>query len=188
MVAGLSRAASRSSLRHVLKQRTRRLHDELDGLLGHAPLDPIGYAHFLRVQHAARSPIESWASDGMPRDLRPPASAPLIAADLAALGAPLPAGVGFALPAGADPIGVAWALAGSSLGNRAMLLQRRKAGLTAPERFLGDPAPAQYFRELLPRLAAVAPAPIADGAVLAAEAVFETFLAAARAVERKAAA
>jgi heme oxygenase len=177
MVAGL-RQADPSSLRHVLKQRTRRLHDELDGALGHAVCDPEGYIGFLATQYAARAPIERWAAQTLPGELRPPTTAPLIAADLTELAASLPDEIDFAFPAGAAPIGLAWALGGSSMGNRAMLVQRRKAGFTSAERFLGDPAGAAFFRRLLPRLSMPASPAQADAAVAAAETVFRTFLAA----------
>lgn len=187
MVAGLMRAEPSGSLRTVLKQRTRPLHDKLDAMLGHAPLDSCGYVAFLGVQYASRAPIEAWAAVMAP-EIRPPASAPLIAQDLASLGVPLPCEARFVWPAGADPLGVAWALAGSSLGNRALLHQRRKAGLEGPDRFLTDPAPVLYFQALLPRLAEAVPAARADAAARGAEAVFRTFLEAARAAELKAAA
>ena len=180
--------ADPSSLRHALKQRTRILHDELDGSLGHAALDPRSYVAFLSVQYAARAPIERWAAREMAEGLRPPQTAALIAADLADLGTPLPAEADFAFPAGADPVGLAWALGGSSMGNRAMLGQRRKAGFVAAERFLSDPSTAAYFRELLPRIASPASAGTTDAAVAAAEAVFRTFLSAVRATRLKAAA
>lgn len=187
MVAGLSNADP-GSLRHVLKQRTRRLHDELDGALGHAATDSRAYATFLQVQYAARAPIERWARLNLPEDVKPPATAPLIAADLAHLESALPSEAAFAFPAGGDPLGLAWALGGSSMGNRAMLVRCRKAGLAAADRFLSDPATARYFRALLPRLAEAASPGQANAAVAAAEAVFHTFLAAVGATDLEAAA
>lgn len=187
MVAGRN-FANANSLRSELKRRTRPLHDELDGALGEAPLDQESYALFLAAQYAARAPIERWAAANLDDSLRPPPTASLIAADLAELHAPLPAEADFALPHGADPVGLGWALGGSSMGNRAMLMQRRKAGFATAERFLADPATAAFFRALLPRLSAPVAPDDADAAVLAAQAVFETFLTATRALLQKAAA
>lgn len=187
MVAGISRAGS-SSLRGVLKERTRALHEELDRSIGHGVLDPQGYAAFLAVQYSARAPIERWAAKAMAADIAPPATAPLIAADLAELGMSLPREARFAVSDRADPIGAAWALGGSSMGNRALVVQRRKAGFGEAARFLGDPATAEYFRRILPRLAGPVSDDAADAAVLAAEAVFDTFLTAVHAWNEKAAA
>ena len=177
-----------SDLRNVLKDGTRGLHDELDASLGHAALDARSYTAFLSIQYAARAPIERWASTALSADLLPPATADLIAADLEELRVPLPFETDFTWPGGADPIGFAWALGGSSMGNRAMLVQRRKAGFAGADRFLSDPATALYFRALLPRLAAPVSAQMAGAAVLAAEAVFTTFLSATRAHHLEAAA
>lgn len=53
------------------------------------------------------------------------------------------------LPDGYAALGAAWVLAGSSMGNRAMLARRRKYGIQGPERFLSDSAMPAYFRDLL---------------------------------------
>lgn len=187
MAAGQSRAAS-DSLRHVLKARTQDLHDELDVSLSGAVLDPRGYIHFLAVQYAVRAPIERWALANMATDIAPPAVAHLIAADLFELGAGLPRESEFDFPPGADPIGVAWTLGGSSLGNRFLFARRRKAGLDTACRFLSDSSGEAYFRKLLPRLAVPVSSRVADAAIAGAGAVFHAFLAAVRDRREKAAA
>lgn len=186
MVAHTSGAFA--TLRDALKARTRPLHDALDAAIGGAVLDSGGHAAFLTVQLAARAPIERWAAAHMPCALKPPPMAALIVADLAELGAPRPEDECFAVPPDVDHLGVAWALGGSALGNKAILVQRRRAGCTTANRFLGDGATAQYFRRILPLLGDITGPRDTDAAVGAAEAVFRTFLAAASRVRIKAAA
>lgn len=166
-------------LRHVLKKRTADLHDTLDRALGGTLTDGAGYGAFLRVQHSARAPIERWAASHMDPALRPPPMAPLIAADLAELGVGLPPDQSFSGPDRAGQLGMAWALGGSALGNKALLAQRRRAGQIGADRFLSDTATATYFRRILPLLAGAADDVEADAAVAAAQAIFATFLTAA---------
>lgn len=169
------------SLRQALKDGTQDLHDRLDAMVGASSLAcDREYAAFLAAQYAARSPIDAWARTHMEADLRPPPSAHLIAEDLRALSADVPAPVAFAFPADGDAIGVAWALGGSALGNKTMLVRRRRAGASHAESFLRDTATADYFRRLLPRLAQDVPPAAADAAVRGAQAVFASFLTAAR--------
>lgn len=175
MVAANSRM-EKVSLRQVLKTRTQSLHERLDASVGASASDPRDYGVFLGIQYAARKPIERWVAANLPQADRPPQSSDLIAGDLAALGLQLPAEEQFTMPASADWRGLAWTIGGSSLGNRAMLLQRRRAGLTGADSFLSDGETAAYFRALLPQLAQPADPADADAAVAAAEAVFETFL------------
>lgn len=173
-------AGEAAGLRKLLRQGTKSLHDRLDALLADAAVgDDAAYAAFLTAQHAARDPIERWAAAQMEPALCPPPSAPLIAADLAELGAPVPPPASFAFPAGGDPLGLAWALGGSSLGNRALLARRRRAGRAGATRFLDDAALPAFFRRILPLLAEPVSQSRADAARAAAEAVFACFLAAA---------
>lgn len=139
---------------------------------------PEDYSAFLNVQYAARAPIERWATAHLPPDVCPPMSATLIAQDLAEMGALLPREVDFAFPERGDPLGLAWAMGGSSLGNKALLARRRRAGLAGADRFLGDSATATYFRRLLPRFEVPVSPAEEDAAVAAATAVFTTFLSA----------
>lgn len=166
-------------LRHWLKEGTRTLHDRLDASVpeGEYLADDADYARFLQAQHAARAAIEAWAARQMPDRLRPPPTASLIASDLRDLGATCPLPHSFAPPSGSDPLGVAWAIGGSAMGNKTLLLRRRRAGAVRAERFLSDPAGAAYFRSLLPRLAIPLGEAEARPAVQAAAAVFELFLA-----------
>ncbi len=168
------------TLRAALKERTRDLHDRLDRTVGGFATEETGpYGAFLAVQYAARASIERWALAELREDVRPPELAALIATDLAELSVPCPAMQTFVLPAGADWRGVAWALGGSALGNKALLAARRRAGLTGAARFLSDPRTAVYFRRMLPMFEEPATPAIEEGAVAAAAAVFGTFLGAA---------
>lgn len=171
--------AGEDTLRRILKRETRESHDRLDAAMGDWPVDSReGYATFLLTQYRARAPIEGWIARALPNTQAPPAQAPLVARDLAELGLALPHSTAFALPQGAEPIGLVWALAGSSLGNRAMLHQRRKIGAAGPERFLADPAMSAFFSGLRARIERPASAELASRAVAGAQAVFSAFLAA----------
>ena len=173
-----------ATLRTVLRDETKDAHDALDARLGDMPLSTTAdYTIFLRIQYEARAPIERWCErhlDGA----APPAQAPLIADDLAELGAQTPAPpAAFRLPAGADPDGLRWALAGSVMGNRAMLVQMRKRGLShLPDRFLSDEAMMAFWKEMRPTLERPAEPDRAAACVTAAEAVFERFTLAADAL------
>ena len=80
----------------------------------------------------------------------PPSQLDLLISDLGDFGfEPQPSEQSLSLTSSAEALGAAWVLAGSSLGNRAMLSRRRKAGLQGAERFLSDTRLASYFSELL---------------------------------------
>ena len=80
----------------------------------------------------------------------PPSQVDLLLGDLREYGIePQPIEQSLALTSSAEALGAAWVLAGSSLGNRAILSRRRKAGLQGPERFLSDTQLASYFSEVL---------------------------------------
>ena len=165
-------------LRQVLRSRTAHAHDTLDKTMSALDLaDPSDYARFLQIQFRARRPIEAWCDEHCPTDLLPPAQTPAIARDLRALGRSLPEiDGGFVPPSDADPLGVAWALGGSSLGNRAMLAGlRRRDDEDRPVHFLADRAMTEFWRGLLPHLQRAPSARQAQAATAAAEAVFARF-------------
>ena len=170
------------TMRKALREATAQAHDQLDGTMrsvaGWSSLDD--YARFLSLQYAARVPIEAWLDDNAPEDLRPPPQAPLIAQDLEAMGRPLPsdkvrfettdlqkqvvrrtkgedktaiASAALELAGRSAALGTAWVLAGSSLGNRAILGEvRRTANMKGwaqwPARFLGDEAMLVFWKRL----------------------------------------
>lgn len=109
------------------------------------------YARFLAAQYAARSVVERALAAQHPVGLgAPPSQTDLLASDLADLEmTPVASSDKLSLETPEAALGAAWVLAGSSLGNRAMLAQRRKAGAQGPERFLSDHAMARYFGDLL---------------------------------------
>ena len=168
-----------TSLRDVLRQATSEAHDVLDSAFHSDTLaDPDAYGDFLAMQLRARLPIERWAALNCPASLRPPETTSEILEDLLALGRPIslrPAR--FDIPDGADPIGVAWAIAGSHLGNRAMLAMLRKAGAHLPASFLADTRMQAFWADLKPRLEVPADRDSARGAIVAANAVFACFTA-----------
>lgn len=177
------------SLRAWLKSATRERHDALDRAMGmDAPAEDRAYARFLSVQYAAHSTLERWAEEICPPGWRHPAQSVLVARDLASLEIPLPAPLPLDGAEAPDWRGLAWALGGSSLGNRTMLVRRRKAGSDCASAFLSDPALPAYFARILPLLAERMHEPSAAGAIRAANAAFACFEAAhARGSERLAA-
>ena len=174
--------ASRQTLREWLRIETRALHDRLDESLAPAALsEGDDYARFLDTQYRARLPIERWI--GTNADAPPPQT-PHIAADLVALGRTVPdldpvadAELRQTLQReSAGALGAYWVLAGSSLGNRAMLSRRRKLGREGPVAFLSDPAMPAYFKSLRPRLERVCGHAEAQPAIQAAKLTFERFI------------
>ncbi len=169
----------RGNLRDDLNAATRPLHDMLDRQL--APLalgdEP---ARFLAIQYIARKPIEAWLGGSQER-AAPPVQSALIAADLQKLGVSLPAKSLDFTPAHPDEAwGIEWALAGSSMGNRAMLHRRRRAGCKLSHHFLADPAMPRFWQALRPHLEQRYSDALHDHAIAGAQRVFETFLAASR--------
>ena len=132
-------APSDRSLREYLKSTTRARHDLLDAAWQDASFaDAATYASFLTAQLAARLPIERWAEKHAPEALRPPQVTTSLIQDLILLGVPYslrPAPL--SMPADAAPIGAAWAIAGSHMGNRAILARMRwlhlNASIAAPQ-------------------------------------------------------
>jgi heme oxygenase len=166
------------TIRHALRRSTAGAHADIDE--GMAALDlavPSEYATFLAIQLRARAPIEQWMAASCPFEWQAPSQTALIQADLAALGAspdttPLPRFS--AAPEGA--LGVAWALGGSSLGNRAMLSGLRKRGVELPVKFLCDEAMPAFFVRLRRTLERPAGGyPDLSASIGAAHAVFAMF-------------
>ena len=177
------------TLRSRLRSATAPLHDQLDASMSADLSSPQAYGRFLRVQLAARAPVEAWLAGHASPDLVPPPMASLLVDDLSSLGLPFSlASAPFALPDSADPLGAAWALAGSHLGNRAMLAQLGDDARSMPTAFLSDLTMAHFWRGLLPRLAEKASTAVAGPMVDAAERVFAHFLAAERADRQRLAA
>lgn len=177
-------AGATADLRAHLRSATMAAHDLLDAATQASTgwQTRADYARFLTMQHAARAPIEAWLTAHAPADLQPPVQTPLIADDLAQLGERMPSpaplftlgrtGAGHAL-------GVAWVLAGSALGNRAIARQVARIGGGAwPTVFLGDDAMMGFWQGLRARIERPAHAEEAAGASAAAAAVFAHFLAA----------
>lgn len=149
------------------------------------------YTRFLSLQYAARRPVEAWLAANAPSELCPPAQCDLIAADLIELGEQVPeSGPHFALYSGAcddapndcEVLGAAWVLAGSSLGNRAILKEVRRTAKQSgeqawPDSFLGDDAMMNFWKTLRRRIERPADINEVAGASRAAAAVFDHFIA-----------
>lgn len=164
-----------------MRSMTKGTHDRLDASIGALDLcDPDEYRDFLTIQLAARRPIEDWCAAHMPAQLRPPAQSGLIASDLAMLDSSAAVHTPeFTPDADADALGVAWALGGSSMGNRAMLARMQKHSPSQmPTAFLADPAMSAYWAALKPRLEQPVSAALIGRATSGANAVFQCFEAA----------
>lgn len=168
----------------ALRAGTAPDHRALDGLFGGFDLaDPARYRAFLTA-HARALPAVEGALDAagfakLLPDWPNRARAAALAADLAGIGAAVPAPLPFALPQGpAARWGAAYVVEGSRLGGK-LLAQRVGAGL--PKAYLGTPqAPGAWrgFLESLDRHVRTAQDEAA--AIAAARAVFALFGAAAR--------
>ena len=182
-------AAPGESLRTHLRAATMAAHDLLD----HAMQAASGwqtrddYARFLSLQHAARAPLEAWLTAHAPAGLTPPEQTGLIARDLVRLGAPLPPPAPLftiGRPGPGAALGIAWVLAGSALGNKAIARQVARIGDGDwPTAFLGDDGAMAFWQALRSRIERPAAPAEAEGATRAAEAVFAHFLAVAEAPE-----
>ncbi len=139
--------------RDYLRDETASGHDMLDSNLGALMNgDREDYAKFLAIQYFARRGVEGWLSRHGP-DIAPPTQSHLIARDLSALGVAAPdVWPAFQPPTGSDPLGVCWVIAGSSLGNRAILAGLKKKDIDLPVGFLSDGQMTAHWRSLKPLL------------------------------------
>ena len=167
--------ARAASLRDVLRDATRERHEALDRSL--SPLaNGRDYAAFLSCQHAAREPIEAWfaSESGI---LQPPPQSHDIAADLRELGHGIPApGPRFAPQDPGEALGIAWVLAGSSLGNKVLLKRRIAFDGGRATRFLSSPEMPLFWSSLRTRLERPASRESADQAIAGAQRAFDHFL------------
>ena len=165
-------------LREQLRQATALTHSRMDEAVGQWPLSSNrDYAAFLMAQIDARSRLDAAFRRQPPAMIEaPPAQTSLIAHDLGELGFAAPTvSRDFSLDDPYAALGAAWAMSGSSLGNRTLLVRRHKAGLSGAERFLSDSCLPSYFRELLSVLARPHRPEEVAAAVTGAEAAFNIF-------------
>lgn len=186
----IRKSARDTSLRARLREATASAHDILDDAF-----DPADFGHgrnyidFLSFQLAARRPVEAWLGAHCPVAIRPPRTVPLIERDLRALDvAAATQSLQCNLDDDSDPLGVAWVLAGSSMGNRAMLAAMAKSGVSdLPVAFLSDPDMPRFWQEMRPLLERPANEAEAAPAVASANAVFTMFAKGLELVQRSAA-
>ncbi|MBX7542051.1 biliverdin-producing heme oxygenase [Qipengyuania sphaerica] len=165
-------------MREQLRQATGDIHARLDRCVGHLPMaSDDDYSAFLSAQYVARREIEAALGKVRPADLPDlPGQAHLIAQDLQDLGCEPPRVSGeFAINSPDEALGAAWVLAGSSLGNRAMLAQRRKRDLDGPVAFLADKGLGRYFGKLLEVLSRPHGQEQVEAAIRGARAAFARF-------------
>lgn len=143
-----------NTLRGYLRDNTAPQHERLDRRMSGFDLTTrAGYARFLLVQYQARVGIEDWCALHCPPALRAPSGLPRLRADLADLGRRLPSHSPIFSSEG-DPLGVAYVLAGSTLGNTMIARQVRENSSDLPLRFLDDPAAIAHWKLLQPLLKA----------------------------------
>ena len=177
------------TLREHLREATSHSHDLLDASMRPASdwRSPGDYARFLTAQLTARISVEAWLSQHAPEELDPPQQTRLLRSDLKGLGeAVAAADHEFELDyrGEATAVGVAWVLAGSSLGNRAMLGDMKRVlpkSTVWPHEFLSSRAMTHFWKGLRARVEAPANLVEAREASRAATAVFDHFLSVARA-------
>jgi len=151
----VSPKTDRPNLRSQLRTSTKSAHDALDATLGTLNLaDRDEYCQFLHIQYAARVPLEQWCAVYMPGHLMPPRQSGLIAQDLFSLGSSTDVQFPAFIPAAdIEPLGIAWALGGSSMGNRTMLARmRRHSGKGRPAAFLAGDAMQAFWGTIKPLL------------------------------------
>ena len=177
-----------ANLRASLRGATAHAHDLLDQTMRAASgwTSRSDYRRFLSLQHAARMPVEQWIALNAPPAFCPPPQCHLIERDLRALGwSPEDNASEFSLTCRSEgdstALGVAWVLAGSSLGNRAILKEvKRVAADSATEEwpcsFLGDDAMPAFWKQLRPHIEQSASHNKLEAASRAANAVFDHFL------------
>lgn len=174
--------------RFLLRDSTRADHDRVDAAFSRFALDTVeGYADFLCAQYLAHREVESWlALSHLPAEFRLADRTPLIAADLADLGRPLPAqGLPSPMPSSAGfavCAGVLYCVAGSSFGAQ-VLIQRLPHD--APARFLAQPLPAGYWQRLVVSLETIARQGALPATLAAARRTFALFATSAERVVRK---
>lgn len=128
-----------------LRAATRTAHEAVDAAFGRFDLsDRDGYRAFL-VAHARALPVAEALALSVPLDPAPVPRAPLLAADLADLGAPMPEPLTFAPRSDAARWGILYVVEGSRLGG-AMLAKAVPPGL--PHRYLAAAHPAGQWRAL----------------------------------------
>lgn len=171
----ISKAVGRTT-RDYLREATADSHERLDLLMGELVVDDeAAYAKFLQIQWHARVGVENWLQESHVEAM-PPHQTDLIARDLAALRCALPDNPPAFVPsADADPMGTVWVLAGSSLGNRALLKRLKKTGTALPTSFLSDPRMVQFWQDLRPALERPHSLPDDQAVLMAAQATFAHF-------------
>ncbi len=115
-------------LRGVLKKRTQVCHDRIDGLYSRLRLSRReDLAHFLLAHHMALKPMEeAIVRAGSWKDFPPDLSA-LAQKDLRALGVAVTSVTPLSVPAGANPAGMVYVIAGSHFGSAVLRTRWRKS-------------------------------------------------------------
>ncbi|MCR5870107.1 MULTISPECIES: biliverdin-producing heme oxygenase [unclassified Sphingomonas] len=172
-----------NTTRSLLRSATASAHERVDHAFGGFDLsNRDGYRAFLIAQAQPLVTVEAAVDAFDPRAILPDwperRRAPLIAADLADLDAPIPAPAALDLPNNAAALGAIYVLEGSRLGGA---LLARNVPMDLPGRFIRcQPAPKRW-RSLIEVLdGTLTSGDQRDAAVGAARAVFDLFWRSAR--------
>lgn len=176
--------SERGAAHVALRSGTASDHERLDGLFERFDLaDPTSYRGFLTAHAKALPAVEHALDDAGFAALLPDWTerrrADALSADLAAVGAQVPAPLPFPVPeSAAAQWGAAYVVEGSRLGGK---LLSQRIGADLPRAYLGTPQSAGAWRRFLEALDAALQTPddIA-AATISARAVFALFEAAGR--------
>ena len=142
--------AETASFRAILRDATRPRHDETDHTFSLLDLSSRkGLGTFLAASLIALGSLEERLSNAEGLPPLPP-RLPLLAADLADLGLPLPEAARGELSAH-DPLGLAYVVGGSSLGTRVLRQRWQSADdpiVAKAGRYLSDGRIGLYWKEL----------------------------------------
>lgn len=185
-----SRDTNATTLREHLRSATAHAHGVLDSSsqLASKWRSTKDYADFLNAQYTARISVELWLSMFAPAELKPPEQTPMLAYDLAGLGRTIPVlhpKFHADFKGDASALGVAWVLAGSSLGNRAMLHEMKQGphgGANWPHQFLSSHSMTEFWKNLRRRVEMPGSHEEAEEATRTAKAVFEHFVQGAKVI------
>ena len=172
-------SGSAASIHAALRRHTQPCHDRVDAAFGRFDLaSREGYGAFLTAHARVLPPLERALAQARLTDGWT-GRAPLLAADLASLGLPLPPAADIDLPAGTGgPWGALYVVEGSRLGGAVLA---RRVGARLPVAYLSAVHQPGGWKRIVAAIEGAASGPAwLDEAIAAANSVFAAFESAAR--------
>lgn len=149
------------SVRTLLRKQTRQAHERVDALFSQLCLaERQDYIRFLSSHCMAYEILESLFETKLAADIRPPSMAPLLESDLHRLGVAEAGTVPWFPTGDLNPLGAAYVVAGSHLGNKTLRAQwqaTKDPQVSAAGGYLTSSVMAMYWPSLLRRLATERP-------------------------------